>query len=206
MDIMDSYWPQKLSTDFLLAICSVSTQVRWVVYFYIMIFHYFAARARLNFLCIYKVFVSNIFICFLIICVLCVKKAASKSRRCMGVKKSQQWGKTTPLGVKPSNGTRQLLQEANKPSNGAIQLLLEVNKPSNETIQLLWEANKPSNGTRQLLWEANKPSNGMIQLFRESNKPSSREQNLLNIPYIVNFAKINCWTPNYLCKHNCAFQ
>ena len=121
------------------------------------------------------------------LCPLRVKKATSKSR----VKKSQQWGKTTPLGVKPSDGTRQL-QEANKPSSGAIQLLLKVNKPSNETIQLLWEANKPSNGTRQLLWEANKPSNGMIQLFRESNKPSSREQNLLNIPYIVNFAKINC--------------
>ena len=102
------------SSDFLLAICSVSTQVRWVVYFYTMIFHYFAARARLNFLCIYKVFVSNIFICFLIICVLCVSRKqhlnrdmlyGSQKKPAMGQNNSigsqtQQWDKTTPSGGK----------------------------------------------------------------------------------------------------------
>ena len=172
MDIMDSYWPQKLSTDFLLAICSVSTQVRWVVYFYTMIFHYFAAWARLNFLCIYKVFVSNIFICFLIIWVLCVKKAASKSRRCMGVKKSQQWGKTTPLGVKPSNGTRQLLQEANKPSNGQKNSFWRWTNPAMRQYNSFGRQTNPAMGRDNSFGRQTNPAMGWYNSFGNQTNPA----------------------------------
>ena len=150
------------SSDFLLAICSVSTQVRWVVYFYTMIFHFFAARARLNFLCIYKVFVSNIFICFLIICVLCVSRKqhlnrdmlhGSQKKPAMGQNNSigsqtQQWDKTTPSGGK------QTQQWGNTtPSGGEQTQQWDNTTPLGGKQTQQWDETTPLGGKQTQQWD-----------------------------------------------------
>ena len=120
---------------------------------------------------------------FLIVCVLYVSRNHRPNRDIF-------YGGQT----KPTKGRNNSFGSQRNPLiNGTIQLLREANKPSNGTTQFLREAKKLSSGTKTLLRESK-------QLYRESNKPSTEEQNKLDMPYLVDLAKISHRTQNYLCK------
>ena len=143
------------SSDFLLAICSVSMQVRWVVYFYTMIFHYFAARARLNFLWIYKVFVSNIFICFLIICVLYVSRKQHLNRE----------------SKKASNGAKQLYWESN-PAMGQDNSFRRQTNPAVGQYNSFWRWTNPAMRQYNSFGRQTNPAMGRDNSFGRQTNPA----------------------------------
>lgn len=205
MDIMDSYWPQKL-----LAICSVSTQVRWVVYFYTMIFHYFAVRARLNFLCIYRVFVSNIFYMFFDnLRPLRVKKATSKSRHVAWESK------------KASNGAKQLHWESN-PEMGQDNSFRRQTNPAMGQYNSFWRWTNPAMRQYNSFGRQTNPAMGRDNSFGRQTHPAMGWYNSFGNqtnPAVGNKIYLICHTlwilPKLTVEHqiicannvnNCAFQ
>ena len=106
-----------------------------------------------------------------------------------GGKQTQQWGNTTPSGGK------QTQQWGNTtPSGGEQTQLWDNTTPSRGEQTQQWDNTTPSGGKQTQQWD------DIYNSFGRQTNPAVGNKIYLLCHNLVNFAKINSRTPDYLCK------